>query len=119
MDRFTFAPPGLAEGDGAHAARARDSLLLMAQIRFGGASEAVSVRIRNLSAGGLMAELATNLERGHPAEVEVRGIGWVPGKIAWCVEGRTGIAFDQPIDPQRARKPVTVSPRGPVRAKGR
>ena len=118
MDRFTFDPPGSAEGDAARTSRARDSLLLMAQLRFDGASEAVSVRVRNLSAGGLMAELATSMDRGHPVQVEVRGVGWVAGKIAWCAEGRTGIAFDHPIDPQRARKPVTVRPRGSARAKG-
>jgi hypothetical protein len=39
-------------------------------------------------------------------EVEVRGVGWVSGRIAWATDGRVGIAFDTPIDPLLARKPV-------------
>lgn len=84
----------------------RDSLFLMAQLRRPGRPESVSVRVRNLSAGGMMAETPEPLDPDAPIEVEVRGLGWIPGRIAWHTEGRTGIAFDRPVDPQRARKPV-------------
>lgn len=83
----------------------RDSLFLMARIRRPGAPESVSVRVRNLSAGGLMAETPEPLDPEGAVEVEVRGLGWIPGRIAWHTEGRTGIAFDRPVDPKRARKP--------------
>ncbi|KQT32939.1 hypothetical protein ASG29_10680 [Sphingomonas sp. Leaf412] len=84
--------------------RGRDSLFLMARLRFAGAAEDMSVRVRNLSPGGLMAELPAPIATDSAIEVEVRGIGWVKGRIAWQTEGRAGIAFDAEIDPQRARK---------------
>jgi hypothetical protein len=87
-------------------ARGRDSLFLMAKLRRAGASESVAVRVRNLSPGGLMAELEEPMDHDAAIEIEVRGLGWIPGRIAWHTEGRTGIAFDRLIDPQRARKPV-------------
>lgn len=84
---------------------ARDSLLLVAQFRVG--DEPVEqVRVRNLSSGGLMAEYAQPVASKTPVAVEVRGVGWVSGRIAWCAEGRVGVAFDQAIDPMLARKPV-------------
>jgi hypothetical protein len=84
----------------------RDSLFLNANLRRAGDARVLPVRVRNLSAGGLMAELAEPFDADAAVEVEVRGIGWISGRIAWHTEGRTGIAFDRPIDPQRARKPV-------------
>jgi len=94
----------------------RDSLLLVANLRVAGSDAALQARVRNLSAGGLMAELASHVEVGLPVEVEVRGVGWVPGRIAWVAAGRIGIAFDHLIDPQAARKRVGVD-KGPVKAK--
>lgn len=92
--------------------RARDSLFLAANLR-SGTSPPIAIRVRNLSAGGLMAELPHPIPVDRAIEVEVRGLGWVAGRIAWQTEGRAGIAFDQPIDPQRARKPVGQG-RGPT-----
>ena len=107
MDRL-FADPFVAAGIDTvgQESRARDSLFLMARMRTPMLTDPVSVRIRNLSAGGLMAEFATPLDRDTPVEVEVRGIGWIPGLVAWYAEGRAGVAFLNPIDPQKARKPV-------------
>lgn len=85
----------------------RDSLFLNANLRRTGDTRVLPVRVRNLSAGGLMAEVSEPLDSDAAVEVEVRGLGWVSGRIAWHTEGRTGIAFDRPIDPQRARKPVS------------
>ena len=84
----------------------RDSLLLAANFRIAGQSEMLQVRVRNLSAGGLMADIATHIETGLPVEVDVRGVGWVPGRVAWVAAGRIGVAFDYLIDPQAARKPI-------------
>ena len=75
------------------------------------------VRIRNLSAGGMMAELGRAVPVGTAGTLEVRGIGEVRGRVAWCAEGRVGIALDAPIDPKRARKPVGTGKRTPFRAK--
>ena len=84
---------------------ARDSLLLTAQFRVDN-GEVVQARVRNLSSGGLMAEYAAPVEAGAPVEIEVRGVGWVRGRIAWATDGRVGVAFDIEIDPMLARKPV-------------
>lgn len=109
MDRLLpepFTPFATIGTDSGGEVRARDSLFLMARLRSPALREIYSVRIRNLSSGGLMAEFETPLDRDTPVEVEVRGLGWIAGRVAWFTQGRTGIAFDTPVDPQRARKPV-------------
>lgn len=88
----------------------RDSLFLTATLRIAG--DEAQVRVRNLSAGGLMAEYARPVSLGEPLTIEVRGVGWVEGRIAWATDGRIGIAFSQPIDPKLARKPVGKGGRG-------
>ena len=109
MDQFPTDPRNAGSSDDPSSQRsgARDSLLLSAQLRVGEDPE-VTVRVRNLSSGGLMAEYAQPVVQGMPVEVDVRGIGWVSGRIAWATEGRIGIAFDREIDPMAARKPVSV-----------
>lgn len=84
----------------------RDSLLLSATLRFPRSKDEREVRIRNLSAGGLMAEVPVRVARGEPVEIHLRSIGWISGHVAWITEGRLGIAFDHPIEPKAARKPV-------------
>ncbi len=84
----------------------RDSLFLKAILRFNSSGDEGEVRIRNLSAGGLMAEAPVRVTRGEKVEVNLRTIGWISGSVAWVTEGRIGIAFDHPIDPMDARKPV-------------
>jgi hypothetical protein len=117
MDRFSQDP--LADHAAVEAAAnrhdVRDSLLLAAQFRVVGQAHSISVRIRNLSAGGLMAEVADPLPLGDAVEIEVRGIGWIPGRVAWAAAGRIGIAFDNPIDPMAARKPIGTVAKPPVK----
>lgn len=84
----------------------RDSLFLKAILRFGSSKIENAVRIRNLSSGGLMAEAPLRVARGERVEINLRSIGWITGRVAWVTEGRIGIAFDHPIDPKDARKPV-------------
>ena len=84
---------------------ARDSLMLSANFRVAGKNDEL-VRVRNLSSGGMMAEYAAPIARGTIVQVEVRGVGWVSGQIAWATDGRVGVAFDTDIDPMLARKPV-------------
>lgn len=111
MDQFSYDPLRDDGVEDAAAQRndARDSLFLVAQFRIAGSSDAIQVRVRNLSVGGLMAEVPKPIDIGTMVEVEVRGIGWVPGRIAWVAAGRAGVAFDHLIDPQAARKPVGVA----------
>ncbi len=107
MDQFPTDPmsANLSDDPARQRSTARDSLLLSAQLRIAGEPEA-TVRVRNLSAGGLMAEYAQPVDIGSAVEVDVRGVGWVGGRVAWAAEGRIGIAFDREIDPMAARKPV-------------
>ncbi len=78
----------------------RDSLFVKAILRFPVSGDEKEVRVRNISAGGLMAEAPLRTPRGDPIEVQLRNIGWVSGKVAWVAESRFGIAFDYPIDPK-------------------
>jgi PilZ domain len=87
----------------------RDSLLLKAVLRFPRTKDEGEVRIRNLSAGGLMAETPARVTRGELVEIHLRSIGWISGHVAWVTEGRLGIAFDHAINPKDARKPVGTS----------
>lgn len=87
----------------------RDSLFLKAELRFVDGENCGEVRIRNLSAGGLMAEAPINAKRGDKVQLELRNIGSVTGYVAWVAQGRFGVAFDHPIDPKLARKPVGQS----------
>lgn len=98
----------LSKEDTASAKRGmdRDSLFLKAILRFGGSAIEHEVRIRNLSAGGLMAEAPLQVARGERVEINLRTIGWITGNVAWVTEGRVGIAFDHTINPMDARKPV-------------
>lgn len=90
---------------GARAA-SRDSMFLQGSLRSARHADPLPLRIRNLSAGGLMGEVSGSLQRGDAVEVELRGVGKVSGHIAWRQGDRTGISFDVEIDPKLARKPV-------------
>lgn len=87
----------------------RDSLFLLAQLRVDGRDEVSRVKVRNLSAGGMMAEGDVNVLRGALVEVELRNLGWIEGTVAWKQENRFGIAFVDEIDPKQARAQVTGS----------
>lgn len=87
----------------------RDSLFLLAQLRVDGDETVYRVKVRNLSAGGMMAEGDVLVARGSRVHVELRNIGWTLGSVAWKQENRFGIAFADEIDPKMARAPVTGS----------
>jgi hypothetical protein len=87
----------------------RDSMFLMAALRRLGGKDA-TVKVRNLSAGGMMAESPVSFSRGDEVEVDLRGIGIISGKIAWTAGGRVGVQFHSAVDPRLARKPVSGNP---------
>lgn len=87
----------------------RDSLFLLAQVRVDGQEQVDRVKVRNLSAGGMMAEGDVDVMRGARVEVELRNVGWVAGTVAWIQGNRFGIAFVDEIDPKLARAPVAGS----------
>lgn len=107
----------------------RDSFFLMAEVRLLGSTAEYRVKVRNLSAGGMMAEGQLAMQRGSHIEVNLRNIGWVQGVVAWIQDNRFGIALVQEIDPKLARAsmlpgestprfvkpPISIHGVGPVR----
>lgn len=85
----------------------RDSLFLMADLRLVEDGSEHRVKVRNLSAGGMMAEGPLKVLRGNKVRINLRNVGWVDGVVAWIQENRCGIAFVDDIDPKSARAPVT------------
>lgn len=84
----------------------RDSLFLLARLRFEDQAESYRVKVRNLSSGGMMAEGELRVAEGVPVQIELRNIGWIAGAVAWKADGRFGVAFAEDIDPKLARAPV-------------
>ena len=84
----------------------RDSLFLLAQVRVDGQDAVTRVKVRNLSAGGMMAEGDSKVVRGSLVAVELRNVGWVEGSVAWKQDNRFGIAFVDEIDPAVVRAPT-------------
>ena len=93
----------------------RDSMFVKAALHIRRTGEAVDIVIRNVSAGGLLADAPPPSALGDAAfdigdrtVVNLRKVGAVPGRIVWVQAGRFGMAFDVAIDPQDVRKPVAV-----------
>ncbi|MGF7155910.1 PilZ domain-containing protein [Novosphingobium gossypii] len=82
---------------------ARDSLFLMADLRVDGLDGDFRIKVRNLSAGGMMGEGTVRVVRGTVVSVNIRNIGWVEGSVAWVQDNRFGVAFREDIDPRMAR----------------
>ncbi|MFN4020680.1 MAG: PilZ domain-containing protein [Erythrobacter sp.] len=93
---------------------ARDSLFLLADIRIEQGTDAHRVRVRNLSDGGMMAEGNLRVKRGNRVDVELRNIGSIAGSVAWVQDNRFGIAFDEEIDSQLARRPLQAEALAPA-----
>lgn len=84
----------------------RDSLFLMADLVFADGRPGVRVKVRNLSAGGMMVEGDIRAKRGTRLAVELRNIGPVAGVVVWVRAPKFGIAFEEEIDPMLARSEV-------------
>jgi hypothetical protein len=84
----------------------RDSLFLQAGLILPGHADPVTVRVRNLSPGGMLAEANVKVAQGAAVEVDLRNVGPVAGRVIWVGEGKFGIAFDRQVDPQAVRRQV-------------
>ena len=84
----------------------RDSLFMQASLTVPGSSGPVTVRVRNLSPGGMPAEAKVQVAQGAAVQVDLRNVGPVSGRVIWVGEGKFGIAFDRPVDPQAVRRQV-------------
>ena len=87
----------------------RDSLLVMADLRLDGELAEHRIKVRNLSAGGMMGEGPVKVVRGALIWINVRNIGWIEGSVAWVQDTRFGIAFRDEIDPRLARAPLAAN----------
>jgi hypothetical protein len=88
----------------------RASLFIMADLRLDGENFEHRIKMRNLSAGGLMAEGTVQAMRGMAVSVKLRDLGWVEGTVAWVQANRFGIAFHAAIDPDQVRIASAPSP---------
>ncbi len=86
----------------------RDSMFLKSSIEVDRLGCSFDIVVRNVSAGGLLADTTMNLDHGDRVRVDLRRVGKVPGRVVWTDDGRFGVAFDVTIDPQLVRQPVTV-----------
>lgn len=94
----------------------RDSLFLLASLRLDGEEQQYRIKVRNLSAGGMMAEGQVRVRRGSLVSVDLRNVGWVKGSVAWVQDNRFGVAFANEIDPKLVRQPVGGSGDDPAPA---
>lgn len=96
----------------------RDSLFLAADLVASDGVPATRVKVRNLSAGGMMVEGAPRLARGTRVALDLRNIGPIAGTVTWVQGCRTGVAFDDEIDPKQVRTTVFAGDReAPVYAR--
>lgn len=104
--------PGVADGEKhdpvALRGTKRDSMFVKATLHCRRTHHRFDVVVRNVSAGGLLADTPQDLALGDQVMVDLRHVGEVPGRVVWSQPGRFGIAFDVTIDPAAVRKPVTV-----------
>lgn len=91
-----------------HREKTRDSLFLSAVIAFHDSPQRQTVRVRNLSASGMMIDVAAAKEKGLGVTVTLKNIGDVNGKVVWSTAKRIGITFDQEIDASLARHRPTA-----------
>ena len=78
--------------------RSEDRIAPMFRVaKLDGPSGEQLIRVRNVSAGGLMAEAGQPVTVGDVVSVELSSQK-IPGSIVWIREGTIGVKFDQNID---------------------
>lgn len=87
----------------------RDSLFLLTSLSSPDGHFRGKLRVRNLSATGLMADCPVPVAKGEAVILDLRGIGPVSGSVIWIQGERIGVLFDEAVDPQQAREPARRS----------
>ena len=108
MERFKHRPSSL-QPDISTRTNRRDSLFLLTSLSAPDGHFRSKVRVRNLSATGLMADCPIPIAKGEEVVLDLRGIGPVSGSVIWVQGERIGVLFDQAVDPQQAREPIRRS----------
>ncbi|WP_076071443.1 PilZ domain-containing protein [Sphingomonas montana] len=102
-DRFAIARNQDEVAGAQERIHAKDGMFLEATaVRLG--EPVAMLRVRNLSAGGMMAETGQSFAVGERLTMELRSIGIVDARVAWIRPGQVGIAFDRPVDPRHVRR---------------
>ncbi|WP_219892430.1 PilZ domain-containing protein [Aquisediminimonas profunda] len=91
--------PEFAESEKFETAERRYAVVLSAQIVPEGEESPVSVRVCNISAGGLMAIVPPHIALRGQVSIMIRHVGKLIGRIVWTQKDRVGIRFDTEIDP--------------------
>ncbi|OHD00281.1 MAG: pilus assembly protein PilZ [Sphingopyxis sp. RIFCSPHIGHO2_01_FULL_65_24] len=55
-------------------------------------------RVRNMSDGGMMLAVEVPVSVGERLEIALSETIVIQGRVAWCEEGRCGVAFDAAVD---------------------
>ena len=74
----------------------RQVLFLRGQVHW--AQGSLPVKLRNISADGVMIDSPSDLIAGVPVVVEIPGGQAVSGHVRWCRSGQIGIKFEVPLD---------------------
>ena len=80
-------------------AQHRHDRFLMAEVSVSGREGVHQIRVRNLSAGGMMGEGDVSVDRGTQLVILLPNIGSVTGSVAWVQDDRFGVAFAEDINP--------------------
>lgn len=91
--------PEFAQSESFETAERRYAVVLSAVILAEGLEKPVSIRVCNISAGGLMAVVPPHVRLSGTVAVVIRHAGRLFGRIAWAQNGRIGVKFDREIDP--------------------
>ena len=91
--------PELPSSEQFETAERRYAVVLSAQINGDSFADPVSIRICNISAGGLMAVVPPHVTVGGRVAIVIRHVGKLFGHIVWARKDRIGIKFDHEIDP--------------------
>jgi PilZ domain len=97
----------------------RDSMFLKASLYLRRTEHRFDIVVRNISAGGMLADTPQELGNGDLVIVTLRKVGDVPGRVVWSQGKRFGVAFDVAIEPTLVRTPVTAPKQRTVATVGR
>lgn len=93
--------PDVPEAANYAATEKRYSVVLRAELTGEDIGAPVSVRIVNISAGGLMAVVPPGPKLDGHVTMTIRHLGRFVGRIVWARDGRIGVKFDDAIDPEK------------------
>ncbi|MBK6297322.1 MAG: PilZ domain-containing protein [Sphingomonadales bacterium] len=91
--------PEFAESEKFETAERRYAVVLSAQITPESEDTPISVRVCNISAGGLMAIVPPHVALRGQVSIMIRHVGKLIGRIVWAQKDRIGVRFDAEIDP--------------------